>query len=408
MANVVLGTGFLANHLLCSIPSIQIVDEKTIRDSSPDNKMYENVFVTILFEETQLNRDVDIELICAVQRYLLGLNVQYCIYFSTLTIYNPLVCDQTEDDELITHEFVGKHRYMMEQWIKSNFQRYTILRLPCVFGLGVENTMLSDLQQKQIQAINPYSFHQFYYLEDLVFDMDIVRKKAIKLVNLASEPVRAFEVVSSCFENLVTSVLDIQPENTTKSKFKTLHKPKTQYWCEKVFVLMKMKDFLCIQKSITNRSTQLIVCSTLWNKSWRRRAIAILKRYNIRDIALHWSNRFVKNTMFYTNQGMNVPYVYYHPMKVTDSLLDVVTKCNDKHVIFDVADIEYAVIPYTEGVHVVNSTQHKHCNGVVDMCRNYIHELRPKTYVLILRHVDENEFEKLIKFFALNYAVAIS
>jgi hypothetical protein len=319
-----------------------------------------------------------------------------------------MVCDQTEDDELITHEYVGKNRYMMEQWIKTNFKSYTVVRMPCIFGLGADNNLLNDLRARRLQDINPYSLHQFYCLDDLVFDLDVVRKKNIKLVNFASEPVKTFEIVSSCFDDLVAEVLDIQPKNTTKSKYKTLHKPKTQYWCEKVFVLMKMNDYLYTNHVIMNRTTRLIVCSTLWHKTWKQRAIAIMKRYNIRDIALHWSKRFVKNTASYTTEGMNVSYAYYHPAHTTDGLFEVVKDCNAKEVIFDVTDIEYAVIPYTEGVHIVNSSQNKHCNCVLDMCRNYIHEISPHTYVLILKHVEENEFEKMIKFFALNYAVATS
>lgn len=129
-------------------------------------------------------------------------NSKRVVLISTVDVYNSPV--QVNEDTVIDHELLepyGKHRFLLEDFIKSNFKKVHIIRLPGLFGNGLKKNVIYDfINGNSLDAIHNQSVFQFYNLERLYKDITIAMEHDLPLVNFATEPVSVRELASRVFK----------------------------------------------------------------------------------------------------------------------------------------------------------------------------------------------------------------
>ena len=171
------------------------------------------------------------------------IHLVYCkiILLSSTLIYDQSVLDQDENSDFLSLDIFSKNLFIIEQWIIWNFNDYHIIRLPYIFGTNiVEENFIYDLLNKEYSNINPYDIYSWYCIDDLLFDIKYIIIRKIKLVNLISESITTFSIISSCFDfDIVNRFLEYNPINTKKIRYNSIYiKPKS-----KLHILNKMMDF---------------------------------------------------------------------------------------------------------------------------------------------------------------------
>lgn len=183
------------------------------------------------------------------------------ILISTIDIYkNPIDVDETTTIDLEQLHPYGSNRYYMEEFVRHYYPDYLIVRLPALFGKGIKKNFIYDMihkipsmimdikyrellehateEQRNILEIS-YKINEqgnwvfkndllkdqllrleecleklgftsrvftdcrsrfpFYDLSNLQKDIDIAVKNNIRELNIAVEPISAYEVAKECF-----------------------------------------------------------------------------------------------------------------------------------------------------------------------------------------------------------------
>ncbi len=127
--------------------------------------------------------------------------VKKIILISTVDVYkSPIEVD--EDTPIILeglHPY-GRHRRELEIFIQDNFDAL-IVRLPGLFGTGLKKNIIYDfIHKNMIDKICPDSEFQFYNLEHIWQDIQVVLNNNLKLINFACEPITVKEVAAQAFD----------------------------------------------------------------------------------------------------------------------------------------------------------------------------------------------------------------
>jgi dTDP-4-dehydrorhamnose reductase len=113
------------------------------------------------------------------------------VLISTIDVYQA-TAGKTERDEPPTsglHPY-GLHRLKLEAFVRQQFPRCTIVRLPALFGTGLRKNAVYDLIHLNApeKVIANGSF-QWYPTRRLADDIDKVLAADIDLINITAEPV---------------------------------------------------------------------------------------------------------------------------------------------------------------------------------------------------------------------------
>jgi hypothetical protein len=99
----------------------------------------------------------------------------------------------------------GKHRRWFEEWVKKTYLNVRIIRLPALFGPGLKKNVLFDLlhaEDGRPLEINPASTYQWYNVEHLWNDIQMVRKYNVSDYNLVTPPIPMSWLLDNFFPNV--------------------------------------------------------------------------------------------------------------------------------------------------------------------------------------------------------------
>ncbi|GMQ61510.1 NAD-dependent epimerase/dehydratase family protein [Vallitalea maricola] len=192
----------------------------------------------------------------AIYRLLDNLETVSCGYFvliSTVDVYkNPNGVD--EDTIISTHDLhdYGKNRYEVEQIIKARFSQHSIIRLPALFGKNLKKNYIYDLMNNHcLEWTHRDSVYQYYNLDYLWDDIKIVMDNHIPLINFNSEPIKAWEIASECFNRDFTNVTKRLPDiYDVKSKYSYLFSKDNYYMYSRQKVLRDIINFSSISVKV--------------------------------------------------------------------------------------------------------------------------------------------------------------
>lgn len=194
-----------------------------------------------------VNRNIiqDIENITSILKQIQKIKYNKVFLFSTIDVYLESPKHSNEDTiPTINTMNYGSNRYIFERLVqqKLTYTDLKIIRLPGLFGNFLKKNVLFDLKNSNnLDQINLNSRYQWYYLQDLVSDIEAIEKNPhTQIFNLFTEPVSTQEIVDLFFPQL-------KPLGHYGNKIDYDYKTKTTttgYWKSSDYVLNALQKWL--------------------------------------------------------------------------------------------------------------------------------------------------------------------
>lgn len=192
-------TGFVGGNLLLKGTFKNLYNSKNITEAQ--NKEFDYVYfscVPAIKWIANKNPENDIKVINELINIIKTIKCKKFILISTIDVY-PYSSNKDNEDIVIfdiENNAYGKNRLFLENFIKNNFDNYHIIRLPALFGHGLKKNVIYDLlNNNQINNIPVNSTFQWYNLEWLYDDIEIIVKNNINVCNLFTEPIETKEIL---------------------------------------------------------------------------------------------------------------------------------------------------------------------------------------------------------------------
>jgi len=220
MKILIFGDNDIGNYLMNNLKNYSDVILYNVEIDLLNNKF------DIIFCCDFINKNICRNEIYNLQSNLIHLTYSKIILLSSTLIYDQSVLDHDENSDFLSlDDTYSKNLFIIEQWIILNFNDYHIIRLPYIFGINI---------------VEDNFIYSWYCIDDLLFDIKYIIIIKIKLVNLISESITTFSIISSCFDfDIVKRFLEYNPINTRKIRYNSIYiKPKS-----KLHILNKMMDF---------------------------------------------------------------------------------------------------------------------------------------------------------------------
>jgi len=236
------------------------------------------------------------------------------ILISTIDVYEYTNCklDEDYDCNIFNNHTYGVNRYLFEDFVKTHFENYHIIRLPALFGKGLKKNIVYDLiNNNQIENISKDTFFQWYDLNWLKNDIDIIMKHNIRICNLFTEPLSSVEIIK----------LFDYPMEEFKNKSKLIYNIRTKYSNlfgssvegyirDKQSVLHNLRLFLKFNKI---DKSQLVVSNICIKNISQFQFACILKLFGITNVQIAPTTLInncdnLQNISFndYTDNGINI------------------------------------------------------------------------------------------------------
>lgn len=124
------------------------------------------------------------------------------VLISTVDVYSwPVAVFEDSAVDIEAATAYGRHRFELEEFVRSHFPAHHVVRLPGLYGAGLKKNFIFDLLNDNcLHLTHRDSVYQFYGLDRLASDLQIVRTLDLRTVNLATEPVSAATVARECFD----------------------------------------------------------------------------------------------------------------------------------------------------------------------------------------------------------------
>lgn len=262
-----------------------------------------------------------------IKNILKTITVKKIILISTIDVYEDVDKEYNEDydcDWVINHEY-GRNRYMFEYFIKTHFDNYNIIRLPALFGKGLKKNIIYDLiHNNQISNIPINSSFQWYDLEWLKQDIDLIISNDIKICNLFTEPLDTLDIINMFdYSHKLFNHNDKKLIYNTKTKHDALFTASNGYIRNKSIVKNNIIQFIQFTKL---DKTQLCVSNICVKNISHIQFACLLKLYGIPNVQIapttlisDWNNLNNLDLSVFTNQGLNV----YSFQSITFTLNDL-------------------------------------------------------------------------------------
>jgi sugar phosphate isomerase/epimerase len=256
----------------------------------------------------------DNNIINNIKSILKTIQVKKIILISTIDVYEyvDLKLNEDYDCDSINNHHYGANRYLFEDFVKKQFNNYHIIRLPALFGKGLKKNIIYDLINKnQIENISKDCFFQWYDLNWLKNDIEIVIKNNIKICNLFTEPLSSLEIIK-LFDYPMEEFKNKSKINyNTKTKYSKLFESSVEgYIRDKSTVLNNLRMFLNFQK--INKSS-LVVSNICIKNTLQLQFACLLKLYGIKNVQIapttlinSWNNLPLMCLDVFKNNDINV------------------------------------------------------------------------------------------------------
>lgn len=243
------------------------------------------------------------------------------ILISTIDVYDDVTNELDEDYEINYNKnhIYGRNRYLFEEYIKSRYNNYNIIRLPALFGKGLKKNIIYDLiNNNNVNDIPVNSSFQWYCLDRLKKDIDIILENDIKICNLFPEPLHTKEIVKT-FNEIFNINYQFQLEyigNETIinynlcSKYCQYFGNNKKYIVDNKEIIKDMKEYFFFERL---DKSKLCISNICVNYISQIQFASILKLYGIKNIQIaptklieSWDNLKNIDLSIYKNLNINV------------------------------------------------------------------------------------------------------
>jgi nucleoside-diphosphate-sugar epimerase len=124
-----------------------------------------------------------------------------CVLVSTVDVYaDSCGVDEATPADTTQAQAYGRHRALLEEFVRQRFSDVLIVRLPGMYGPGLKKNLVFDLiHQPEERFTHEASTFQFYDVRDLWGHVLLARDAGLGVVNLATEPLSAADLARDAF-----------------------------------------------------------------------------------------------------------------------------------------------------------------------------------------------------------------
>ncbi len=245
-------SGFVGGNIASQTNFDDFYNSKNIEDIK--GKTYDLILsagASSLVWKTNSQPEEDWENIKRLMDCLKETKAKRFILISTIMVYpNPFNVDEDTPISSAQNQPYGLHRYKLEQFIKRNFKKYTIIRLPNLFGSGIKKNFIFDLiHNNHLDLTHKDSTLQWYNLENIYKDIQIAVINNLPVVNFTAAPLSAKLIAKYCLNLKFTTITNKPPLNHNMlSKYAHLFNSKSLYFYSGKQTLKSLKDFIISMK----------------------------------------------------------------------------------------------------------------------------------------------------------------
>ena len=168
------------------------------------------------------------------------------VLISTVDVFsNPVNVDESSGINCETLQPYGYNRRRLELFVKKQFKKSMVVRLPGLVGNGLRKNIIFDfVHNNQLEKIDFRNVFQFYPMANLWRDIEISLQHNLELIHLTSEPISVFEVAKEAFGLNFTQVLNAPLVNYDfRTKFHRLWDKSLPYQYSKFEALEAIKEY---------------------------------------------------------------------------------------------------------------------------------------------------------------------
>jgi nucleoside-diphosphate-sugar epimerase len=173
------------------------------------------------------------------------------VLISTVDVYPvPHQVDELTAIDPEAGQPYGRHRFALEEFCRGRFDT-TVLRLPGLYGRGLKKNALFDLlHDRPVDAVPGNARFQFYDVERIWSDVNLILDSSIALANITAEPVMMAEVAAQVFEReLPLAWSDNAPSYDVHSVHADLVGGRDGYWFDASAVIDGIRAFVAAERA---------------------------------------------------------------------------------------------------------------------------------------------------------------
>lgn len=124
------------------------------------------------------------------------------VLISTIDVYPEPAAglDEAAHIDRAGNHAYGRNRLRLEDWVAGRFPIARVVRLPALFGPGLKKNALYDLlHDNMVDRIDPAAEFQWYPVRRLRADIERIRARDLRLVNLFTEPLSMARIIDGYF-----------------------------------------------------------------------------------------------------------------------------------------------------------------------------------------------------------------
>lgn len=325
-------TGFVGSTLYLAHKFTDVYNSKNINNIT--NKEYDCIVCAGISAKkwyANLHPEEDLEQINKLLDVLKTVKASKFILISTIDIYDNVSAEFDEDyipDINYNHHAYGKNRLYVENFIKQTYINYTIIRLPGLFGFGLQKNIIYDYLNNTLKELNINSSFQWYDISDLYNDINKILTQNIKLINLFTEPIKNSELLDIFLT--YNNNLNVTQTTNNSLNYNMLTKYiQSGYYYTKINILEKLERYIDRMKN-----NRLLIGNLSWNHNNNLEMLTKLKAtYGINSLEI-------------------APYKYFGT---------TIDKVNSSNIIkeFDIYSFQAIFYPLTENIFESESDRNK-------------------------------------------------
>ena len=175
------------------------------------------------------------------------IHTEHFVHLSTIDVFPTLQgVDETFDCHNQDNHAYGRHRLALEDTVMGIFgERAHIIRLPALFGQGLKKNVIYDLMHgNMLDAINPASSFQWYGLNRLWDDINVVLTNDLPLCMLATEPIKTATILERFFPKVLVGAQANETHYNVHTQHADIFGTAGVYICDAELVLADMATFI--------------------------------------------------------------------------------------------------------------------------------------------------------------------
>ena len=242
--NALIGyTGFIGSNLLNFKKKFHKYNSKNINKIK--NKQYDLVICAGTPSKIWLakkNPKLDFNKITYLINSLKKINAKKFVLISTCEIYGSHNNQKESSLKFSNKNYhYGYNRLMLENFVKANFAKSFILRLPIVYGKNFYKNCIYDLIYKNnIEKLNGNDRIQIYNVANLKKHINFALKCNISILNISSKPIKLSWIAKKFF-----NVRLGKKKNFRNMKMQTIYgKPNSNYFLSSKECIRDLKHFI--------------------------------------------------------------------------------------------------------------------------------------------------------------------